>query len=219
MMATVAFVIYFMTVLGLIHYFSKKTHEKRSIIQSIFGASPAILIFGAGVTGSKPSKELQSRLDVGLRYWDQNKSSLIFLSGGINLEINEPKVMLTYLESKGIPEINLRILSSSFNTRETINSFKKMVGDFPNSETIAISSPYHSFRIMLEAKKQKLNFRIVSDKHSPEQAHRHVLRIRTITEVLAITFYLLPHSFTKNISTNHQSFRHKIPKKLIGLGS
>jgi vancomycin permeability regulator SanA len=177
------------------------------------------LIFGAGVIGSRPSKELQSRLDVALRVWEQSNYSLIFLSGGIKLGVSEPEVMLTYLKFRGIPETNLRVLDSSFNTRETINSFKEITGDLSNNATIAISSPYHSLRIILEGKRKKLNFIVVGDKESPEQNHSHVLRIRSITEVLAITFYLLPHRFTKHVSTNHTGLRHKIPKKLIELGT
>ena len=210
---------YFITILGLVHYISVKTYERRSGIQNFFGTYPAILVFGAGVTDSKPSKELQSRLDVALRFWEQDKYSKVFLSGGITLEANEPQVMFTYLESKGIPEMNLRILDSSFNTRETINSFKKIADTLTSGDILAISSPYHSLRIMLEAKKQKLDFLIVSDKYSPEQSHRHILRIRSMTEVIAITFYILPHRFTKTIKTSQYTLRHKIPRKLIELVS
>ena len=201
------------------HYFSVKFYEKKSGSQNFFGTYPAILVFGAGVNDSKPSKELQSRLDVALRLWEQDKDSKVFLSGGVTLQVNEPQIMLTYLESKGIPEMNLRILNSSFNTRETITSFKKIAEKLPSGDIVAISSPYHSLRIMLEAKKQKLDFLIVSDRYSPEQSHKHILRIRSITEVFAITFYLLPHGLTRNIPTNQYSLRHKIPRKLIELVS
>ena len=215
----ISLIIYVFIMLGLVQFFGKRTVENRISIQNFRRPYSVILVFGAGINGTKPSKELQSRLDVALQFWEQNTDSWLFLSGGVNSEDNEPDAMYQYLRSKGIPESNLRILNSSFNTRETVSSFKNIIKEIPSGNLLAISSPYHSFRIKIEARRHKLILEVASDKYSPEHMHKHILRIRSLTEVLAITFYLLPHSFTKKVPTSSRTLRHKIPKMLIRLGS
>ncbi|MFZ4123469.1 MAG: YdcF family protein [Candidatus Planktophila sp.] len=215
----ISLIIYVYIMWCLVQFFGKRTAENRMHSQKFLCPYSVILVFGAGINGNKPSKELQSRLDVALQFWEQNTDSWVFLSGGVNSEDNEPNVMVQYLRLKGIPEANLRILNSSFNTRETMSSFKNIMGEIPPGNLLAVSSPYHSFRIKTEARRHKLILELVSDKYSPEHMHKHISRIRSLTEVLAITFYLLPHSFTKRVPTNSHTLRHKIPKMLIRLGS
>ena len=199
--------------------YAKKSIEYGSQAKNSSDMFSAILVLGAGVNGSKPSNELQSRLNLASQVWDQNNYLLVLISGGINSENNETQVMFQYLRLKGIPKSNLWILNSSFNTRETINSFKQIISNLPPGKLLAISSPYHCFRIKMESRRQKIILSTASNKDSPEYSHKYTRRIRLATEVLAITFYLLPHSFTKQIPIAFQILRHRITQILIRWGS
>jgi vancomycin permeability regulator SanA len=219
LISLIALICYVIVLFGLIQIYAKESikngiHAKNSI--DIFSA---ILVLGAGVNGSKPSNELRSRLDLASQVWDQNNGSMVFISGGVTTKNNEPLVMFQYLRLKGIPEGNLQILKSSFNTRETINSYRQIIGTYPSGKLLAISSPYHCFRIKMESFRQKLVLSTASDKNSPEFNHKYILRIRSATEVLAITFYMLPHRYTKKTPEVFQSLRHHIPQVLVRLSS
>jgi len=203
----------------LVQVYSKESIERGSQAKNASDMFSAILVLGAGVNGLKPSNELKSRLNLALQVWYQNNHSLVFIGGGITSENNEPQVMYQYLRLKGIPESNLWILKSSFNTRETLNSFVQIKRNLPPGKVLAISSPYHCFRIKMESRRQQIILSTVSDKDSPEYNHKYIRRIRLATEVLAITFYLLPHSFTKKTPIAFQSLRHRIPQIMIRLGS
>lgn len=215
----ISLISYVVILFTLIHIYGRKSIENGIQSKCSNDKYSAIIVLGAGVNGLKPTNELRSRLDLASQLWELNNRLLIFVSGGIILQNNEPQVMCHYLLLKGIPESNLRILKSSFNTRETINSFKQIVGDIPPGKLLAISSPYHCFRIKIESIRQKIALSTASDKESPEYNHTHTQRIRWLTEVLAITFYLFPHSFTRKTPVAFQSLRHRIPQVLIRLGS
>lgn len=178
-----------------------------------------ILVFGAKVLHSRPSNELKSRLDLCLKIWKQEFHSVVILAGGTDATSNEPQIMYSYLLENGIPEKNLKILESSFNTRETIRSLSRLTTQKQKMNVLAISSSYHSLRISLEAKKKRLNLEVASDTNSPESRKRNVFFIRLITEVCAIIFYQLPHKITKRVPTATMSFRHRIPNALIRLTS
>jgi vancomycin permeability regulator SanA len=182
----------------------------------VFGA---ILIFGAEVSRTAPSNELKSRLDLALHVWAKTFKPLLVLSGCTNENADEPETMKKYLISKGVPEESIYVLSSSFNTRETLISFSKILKDLPASDYLAISSPYHALRIQIEAKRTDISLHIASDSNSPENNNRRILIIRTITEMLAIAFYAFPHGVTKRVPTSPTSLRHRIPSLLIKLVS
>ena len=203
----------------LVRVYAKKSIEYSSQAKNPSNVFSGILVLGAGVNGLKPSNELQSRLNLALQVWYQNNQLLVFISGGITSKNNEPQAMYQYLRLKGIPESNLQILKSSFNTRETFNSFMQINRNLPPGKLLAISSPYHCFRIKMESRRQQIILSTVSDKDSPEYNHKYIRRIRFTTEVLAITFYLLPHSFTKKTPKAFLSLRHRIPQILVRLGS
>lgn len=203
----------------LVKIFAKDSIEAGSNAKNPSDMFAAILVFGARVHGLKPSNELQSRLNLVLQIWNQNKHLQVFVSGGITSGNNEPQVMVQDLRSKGIPDSNLQILKLSYNTRETINSFKQIIRNLPPGKLLAVSSPYHCFRIKMESRRQKIILSTASDNDSVEYNHKHTRRIRLIIEVLAITFYLLPHSFTKKTPIAFQILRQRIPQILIRLGS
>jgi uncharacterized SAM-binding protein YcdF (DUF218 family) len=179
----------------------------------------AILVFGAKAVGDSPSLELKSRLDLAFKFWEQSSTSLIVLSGGIVNGTKETLVMQNYLTSRGVPILNLFQLDSSFNTRETVISFSRLSKDISSPHFLAISSPYHSLRIQIEARRMKLSLQVASDGNSPENKNRRVLRVRTVTEIFAIVFYLLPYPITRRVPTSATSLRHKIPNLLIKMGS
>lgn len=179
----------------------------------------AIVIFGAEVSQNAPSKELKSRLDLALDIWNKTFKPLLVLSGGADVDADEPEIMKNYLISNGVPEGSLYILSSSFNTRETLISFSRILKDLPASHYLAISSPYHALRIRIEAKRMNISLHVASDSNSPENKNRRVLTIRMITEMFAIAFYAFPHGVTKRVPTSSTSLRHRIPNLLIKLGS
>lgn len=65
----------------------------------------AVIVLGAGIRGTEPGRELQSRLDRAIEYHGKNPDALIVVSGGKGADesVSEAEVMKTYLLKNGIP--------------------------------------------------------------------------------------------------------------------
>ncbi|PKK88557.1 MAG: hypothetical protein CVV64_18315 [Candidatus Wallbacteria bacterium HGW-Wallbacteria-1] len=99
--------------------------------------SDAILIFGNKVeTSGEPSERLKSRLDQGIKLYEQKMASLIIVSGGFGREgFDEALIMKDYLMKRGVPEDAIITDQKGSNTYQTAKrtacSFQLAYAEFP----------------------------------------------------------------------------------------
>lgn len=111
----------------------------------------AILIFGNKVeeTGD-PSPRLQSRLDEGLRLYQEGQSEMIIVSGGFGKEgFDEAAVMKNYLTEKGVPPENIIEDPEGNNTHATAKNLKQIAKEQNINSIIVVTQYYHMLRAKL----------------------------------------------------------------------
>ena len=174
--------------------------------------SDLIVVLGAAVEPRGPSAELKARLDYARELWQAGRAPTIALSGGVTAEADEPRVMKEYLLEQDVPEDVLIELHGGETTRATIESLSRI----GRPRTIAVSSPYHCYRIVSEARRQGIIVSPDCPAHTPETDGRAVHRAMVATEVLACFWYSLPGLITERVDTGPGTLRHSIPWVLQG---
>jgi len=155
-------------------------------------AVDAVIVLGAGVTGTVPSLTLRVRLDAAYVYLQAHPNTLCIVSGGQGPgeEITEAACMADWLVKKGIsPE---RILSEdqATSTREnlafSLDLITKQTGTRP--ETVGIvSSEYHLYRTGLIAQDQNVQSILI-----PARTSWLSLRINYyLREIVGVWYYLI----------------------------
>ena len=117
-------------------------------LQSSDIKTDAILIFGNKVELSgEPSARLQSRLDEGLRLYEEGIAPLIIVSGGIGEEgFDEAAVMREYLVEKGIPTENIIEDQDGYNSYLTGKNLVKISKEYDINSVTIVSQYYHILR-------------------------------------------------------------------------
>ncbi len=110
-----------------------------------------IIVLGAEVIGSKPSRSLRYRIEAAKNYLGQFPESTAILSGGkgSNEDITEASCMFEQLCAAGIaPERMIREEKSSSTMENLSFSFDiiRSLGDEPDGSTAILSSSYHLYR-------------------------------------------------------------------------
>ena len=86
------------------------------------------------------SEQLKSRLDCGLKLYEDVLVKELYVSGGLGKEGHyEGTVMAEYLISKGVPRSSIKTDDLGINTRSTALNFKK---DYPTETSVIIVSQY-----------------------------------------------------------------------------
>lgn len=111
------------------------------------GTAPYAIILGASVKpDGKPSKLLQSRLDIAIPYLQQHPDVQVIVTGGIEEEINRTAadVMAEYLIVRGIDPQRIILEEYARNTHENMVFSKELL----NGEThvTLISNEFHLYR-------------------------------------------------------------------------
>ncbi len=90
---------------------------------------PYILILGAKLFGDKPSQSLQNRLDVALKYLNENPKTKAIVSGGQgeDEDIPEAHSMRNYLVAHGINANRILIEDRSTSTYENLKFSKRFI--------------------------------------------------------------------------------------------
>lgn len=106
-----------------------------------------LIVLGAQMKRSGPSKALQYRLDVAIDYLQENPDTIIIVSGGQGSDehISEAQGMHDYLIEKGIPEEKIIMENQSKNTFENL----VFSADYLNKEKDRVgivSNNFHVFR-------------------------------------------------------------------------
>lgn len=118
----------------------------------------AIVVLGAQV---KPdgslSLQLTWRLDASYEAW-QKQNCLMVVCGaqGANEPEPEAHAMRDYLVEKGVPEENILVDDTSFNTRQNIRNAAKLLEGYGAERVLIVTSDYHLPRAMALAEDEGL---------------------------------------------------------------
>lgn len=117
-----------------------------------------VVVLGAQVKGTVPSRALGKRLQKTLEYAKQNENTILVLSGGQGKgeDITEAECMRQYLVSHGIKEERLILEDRSTNTKENLEFSDRLTG-CADARTGVLSNNFHVCRAVKLAK--KLNYR------------------------------------------------------------
>lgn len=112
-----------------------------------------VIVLGAKVNGTTPSKRLQERIDAAAEYLHENKSAKAIVSGGqgVDEEISEALAMSRGLIAQGIAEDRILMEDQSTSTTENLDFSREFIQD-PNAQVVIVSSDFHVFRALELAK-------------------------------------------------------------------
>ena len=120
-----------------------------------------LIVLGAEVIGSKPSRSLQYRIHAAKQYLERFSESTAILSGGNgpNEDVSEASCMYEHLRDAGVSAERMIKEENSSSTRENLSlSFDiiRSLGDEPDGNVAILSSSYHLYR----AKKTALSMNV-----------------------------------------------------------
>ncbi len=106
-----------------------------------------VIVLGAKVNGTKPSRVLRQRLDAATEYAEQNKSAEIIVTGGKGADeaISEAEAMKNYLVKKGIAGDRIITENNAADTGENLEFSKNIIGD-TDKNIVIVTSDFHMYR-------------------------------------------------------------------------
>lgn len=151
----------------------------------------AIVVLGAGLDGSEPSKTLLDRLRCAETYLEANREAICIVTGaqGKKEEISEAEAMYRWLTAQGIDESRILKEEQATNTYENIAYSEALLTSAGISAgTVGIlTSEYHMYRAELCAKELGMNACGI-----PAKTSNPVYRVNYfIREALAVWYYVL----------------------------
>ena len=113
-----------------------------------------LVILGAQVRGSVPSRALKKRLDTALAYLEENPETIAVVSGGRGPgeEVTEAEAMKAYLLIHGVDEERILVEASSTSTSENLDYTGKLIGR--KKKIGLVTNNFHIYRALKMAKKQ-----------------------------------------------------------------
>ena len=125
----------------------------RTMTQQAPADLPCVVVLGAQVRGTSPSRALKRRLEKAAQYARENPETVLILSGGHgdNEDISEAQCMRDYLTEAGIGEERLRMEDRSTTTRENLIFSDELTGCAQEPCGI-LSNNFHVFRAVTLAK-------------------------------------------------------------------
>ncbi len=112
-----------------------------------------VIVLGAQVRGTVPSRALRIRLDRAAKYAQENPGTLLILSGGQgpDEEISEAECMYRYLARQGIPEERLLLEDRSESTEQNLR-FSAEYFDRTKARTGVLTNSFHICRALMLAR-------------------------------------------------------------------
>lgn len=136
----------------------------------------AIIVFGAAVWEDGPSATLRLRIMRGVELYQRRLAPVIVCSGGTSRDVSEPRMMADLMVAYGVPVSALVLDETGVTTRATIASLQKLGGGNWR-RILVVSSPFHLFRIVEEARRQGIEALPCSTRRPPAQGIRAKLRL------------------------------------------
>lgn len=155
-------VIAYLGVVGMVCW--KETHVPQT------EGYDAIVVLGAQVKpDGTPSVQLQWRLDAAYGAW-QERQCLIVTCGaqGSNEPDAEGRVMKAYLTGLGVPENQVLVDDTSFNTRQNLENAAALLQNSGVETVLIVTSDYHLPRAMALAEDQGLTATGLGSPTKPE---------------------------------------------------
>jgi uncharacterized SAM-binding protein YcdF (DUF218 family) len=112
----------------------------------------AIVVFGAAVWGAGPSVTLRLRTMRGVELYERGLAPVVVCSGGTSGGVSEPRVMADLMVAHGVPASALVLDEAGVTTRATLTSLR-VLGGGNWRRILAVSSPFHLFRVIEEARR------------------------------------------------------------------
>lgn len=108
-----------------------------------------VIVLGAQVRGTKPSRALRKRLDRALAYAQENPRTMLILSGGQGPDegISEAECMQQYLSEHGLAEDRMLLEDRSTSTRENLR-FSEQYLDKEKDRIGLLSNNFHIYRAL-----------------------------------------------------------------------
>jgi len=151
----------------------------------------AIVVLGAGLDGSTPSKTLLDRLSCAEAYLEANPDAVCVVTGaqGENEDLSEAEAMYQWLTAQGIDKSRILKEEQAADTYENIAYSEALLNSAGiSTDTIGIlTSEYHVYRAELCAKELGLNACGI-----PAETSNPVYRVNYfIREAFAVWYYVL----------------------------
>lgn len=191
--------------------------HRRATYRAVHGLPPdadALVVFGAAVDAEGPSGELRDRLAHAHALHTRGVAPVIRVAGDRCGAFDEADVMRDWLVARGVPATAVRPLQPAASTRAALRS---LAAEGEGLRYIAVSSPYHAYRIALEARRRGLRMTVCAPAATRDTRDPAVHRVRIATEVVADAWYRLPERWTVGVHTGSGSFRRRIPGLVIRL--
>lgn len=115
-------------------------------------SAPYLIVCGAGVNGSTPSRSMTDRLHQALEWMDQNPDSAVILSGGQGPgeDLSEAQAMYDWLTAQGADPDRLLLEDRSASSYENLQNSLALIGERggdPAGRVAILSSEYHLHRL------------------------------------------------------------------------
>ena len=113
-----------------------------------------LIVCGAGLNGSAPSRSLTDRLKAALAWLEENPGSDAVLTGcqGPGEDLSEAQAMFDWLTARGVDPARLLLEDQARNSYENIQNSLALLGPDPGRVAI-LSSEYHLHRLVYMAEK------------------------------------------------------------------
>ena len=111
-------------------------------------AADHLIVCGAGIKGSIPSRSLIDRLEAALAWLDENPDSNAILTGsqGPDEDVSEARAMVDWLTERGVDPARLILEEQADDSFENIQYSLALLGPDPGRVAI-LSSEYHLHRL------------------------------------------------------------------------
>jgi vancomycin permeability regulator SanA len=109
----------------------------------------AIVVLGAAQYDGAPSPTLAGRLDHAYQLYAERVAPMVVLTGASKAgdRFTEAYAGLKYLRALGIPEGDLRVVTTGTSTYESLAAAKRVLDEEGIDDAILVSDPSHNLRI------------------------------------------------------------------------
>ena len=130
--------------LGLVGFVVIRENGVEKEAAGLAGDYDAIVILGAQVLpDGNPNTQLQWRLDKALEIYRSHPQMIVGCGAkGTDEPVTEAEAMRTYLVANGVPEDQVLMDDTSFNTRQNLANAKKLLPD-GTKNVLIVTSDYH----------------------------------------------------------------------------
>ena len=159
-------IIYVLLVIGIVMIIVAEIPIVTNSETDVYVDPDYIIVLGAGLRGTTPSRVLSSRLSSALFYLELYPDTVVIVSGGQGPgeDITEAEAMRRWLENRGIDPDRIIKEDKSTSTYENLKfSFEIMEEHSDGDPTVAIvSNEFHLYRAKYMAKEQGYDVKVIA---------------------------------------------------------